>query len=245
MNQPIGGARRGAELWCLYVLVDVNDDVCQGGTDHPWEDDSVEIYLDGGGERAQQYDGNDYQYVFRWDDSALHVGARSAPLDPNVRFATVRTSTGYRLEAAIPWSSLGGEVGVGRRFGLEVHVNDDDDGGDRDSKIAWNAARDDAWENPQAFRSVELSNEGRATFTLDVAPSYVPLLDGNLDDSFLKFAPQSIARRLRGTVPFLPAICPPAGGRSTILCISTYSSKWRTTESSATAMARTLGKTTR
>jgi oligosaccharide reducing-end xylanase len=36
-------------------------------------------------------------------------------------------------------------------LGLDVHVDDDDDGGDRDGKLTWKAKQDDAWQNPSLF----------------------------------------------------------------------------------------------
>ena len=54
---------------------------------------------------------------------------------------------GYILTATIPLQ----EVGIRKRFefGINVEVNDDDDGGNRDAKHAWVAAEgvDDAWNN--------------------------------------------------------------------------------------------------
>jgi hypothetical protein len=39
----------------------------------------------------------------------------------------------------------------GVSIGFDVQVNDDDGGGQRDSKLAWNAVEDDAWQNTRAF----------------------------------------------------------------------------------------------
>ena len=41
-------------------------------------------------------------------------------------------------------------------FGLDVQVNDDDGGGDRDSKLTWNAKTDNAWENPRVFGMAQI-----------------------------------------------------------------------------------------
>jgi subtilisin family serine protease len=187
----------------LYVLVDVNDQSRVRDSVHPWEDDSVEIYLDGAGERSAQYDGNDYQYVFRFRDAQTHVGVRSARADPGVRSMLVATSSGYRLEAAIPWNGLGSPAGLGRLLGLDVHVNDDDDGSTREGKIAWSASVDNGWEDPRAFRAVALSaDDGRQTYVaqLPSAPP-LPLLDGQRDESFLRSAAHPVARLLRGAAP--------------------------------------------
>ena len=52
---------------------------------------------------------------------------------------------------------LGTTPTVGKKIGLDVHVNDDDDGGDRDTKIMWFGTRDIAWQQPSAFGTAELA----------------------------------------------------------------------------------------
>ena len=74
-----------------------------------------------------------------------------------VQYVMTRTEQGYRLETKIPWSTLGVKPAVGSRIGLDVHVDDNDKGGKRDSKITWHARQDDAWENPQRFGNAELA----------------------------------------------------------------------------------------
>lgn len=189
----------------VYLFVEVNDDALVNEVGFPWEDDSVEIYLDGDAAHLEQYDDNDFQYVFRWRDPEVHVGVRSAPPDPSVRFAQVRTASGYALEVAVPWSGLGGQAEVGRRLGMDVHVNDDDDGGQREAKIAWAAEVDDAWEHPSAFLPLVLEGTPPSTLlTVIPAAAPLPLLDGRRDEQFLRSPSQPIGRPVRGS-PASPA----------------------------------------
>src|SRR5690606_19382855 len=44
----------------------------------------------------------------------------------------------------------------GHVIGFDVAVNDDDGGGTRDNKIAWNSTIDDGWQNPSVFGELEL-----------------------------------------------------------------------------------------
>jgi hypothetical protein len=48
-------------------------------------------------------------------------------------------------------SSVG--LPIGQRFGFDIHINDDDDGGDRDTKWGWYAptGNDSSWQNPSLF----------------------------------------------------------------------------------------------
>ena len=74
-----------------------------------------------------------------------------------VQYAFARTDKGYRLEVKLPWSTLGTTPAAGKKIGLDVHVNDDDDGGDRDTKIMWFGEHDVAWQQPSAFGTAELA----------------------------------------------------------------------------------------
>ena len=62
-----------------------------------------------------------------------------------------RSNHGMVLEAAIPWQALGVHPMQGHPIGIDIQVNDDDNGNERDSKLAWHAKNDDAWKNPQRF----------------------------------------------------------------------------------------------
>lgn len=143
----------------LYLLVDVVDDARYNDSQAEWwEDDGVEIYLDGNLSRGTTYDGvDDYQLLFRWHDDTVQIGPNSAPLPIGLRFQQVDTSNGYRVAVAIPLTAVGMNPKVGDTFGLDVHVLDDDDGGGREHKLAWHTVVDDSWFNPSRFGVVELA----------------------------------------------------------------------------------------
>lgn len=147
----------------LYVFVEVVDDrvVLDDYGRIPWEDDAVEIFLDGDERPSSRYDGvDDVQIVFRPRDPSLHLGVRSAPVRPSsIRFNTLRTDTGYQVEVAIPWWAVGAAWRKDRVFGLDVHVDDDDDGGTRDHKLTWSSVDDTAWHRPDRFGRVRLSTD--------------------------------------------------------------------------------------
>ena len=60
-------------------------------------------------------------------------------------------------EISVSLSSLG--LSPEERFGLDVQINNDDDGGDRDSKWAWFAPsyQDNSWNNPSLFGTAVLA----------------------------------------------------------------------------------------
>ena len=136
----------------LYLLVGVTDDnLVHDGL--LWDDDDgVALMIDGDYSRGASYDGaNDFELGFRWNDLTIATGTDSAPVPAGAEFAIVETDGGYRLEVKLPLAKLGITPGYGRLFGLDVHINDDDDGGPRDGKMAWWATAGNSEPYPNAF----------------------------------------------------------------------------------------------
>ncbi|MDI9432844.1 MAG: sugar-binding protein [Planctomycetota bacterium] len=135
----------------LYVLVEVADDDLRSDSAEFWLDDGVEIFLSADNRRLGAYGDNDYQYYFKWHPRSPVMGESKHEKTDGVEFAFAGTDAGYRLEVRFPWAMLGATPSAGTTIGFDVQVNDDDGGGDRNSKIAWNAVQDDAWQNTRAF----------------------------------------------------------------------------------------------
>ena len=139
----------------LYILVDVTDDDLQNDSEEFWLDDAVEIFIDADNSKRGSYDDNDFQYHFGWDATSPVLGESQHGNMQGVEAAFARTTAGYRAEIRFPWTTLGTRPKVGMPIGLDVQVNDDDGGGDRDSKIAWRAPQDDAYLHPRVFGAVQ------------------------------------------------------------------------------------------
>jgi hypothetical protein len=140
----------------IYALVIVKDEALRADSGMPssWNDDSVEFYVDGDNSKGATVDENDHQYCFRWNTTvetprANHHGEPSLV---GVEYAVVTTADGYLFEIRIPWTSImGGPPVAGQLIGIEVWINDDDDGGDRDSQISWYGTDGGAWNNPSLW----------------------------------------------------------------------------------------------
>lgn len=141
----------------LYVLVDVTDDKLVNDSDDFWLDDTVEVFLDADNSKSNSYDEDDYQYNFSWDSSSPTLGETKHDKTEGVKYAFAKTDAGYRLEVKLPWSTLGTDPQTASQIGLDVHVNDDDDGGDRDTKLMWCTMEDNAWQRPDALGTGELA----------------------------------------------------------------------------------------
>lgn len=150
-----GWDEKGLNLW-----VGIHDDQFVKDSEQPWADDSIEIYIDANGSRQEKFDGlDDFQMTFRMKDKSISLGGSSPQKDIRaIRYNMVKTNTGYRLEASIPWHLLNVKPQVGLRMGFDIQVNDDDNGHLRDAKISWNAAMDQAWKNPRLFGQIVLAD---------------------------------------------------------------------------------------
>lgn len=142
----------------LYVLVMVyNEPFYERHDDSSdiWHDDTIDLLFDVGNEQTTSYDANDYHVLLRYNyynTDAVVLGANSATglwvsYCSNLGLETPTTEITY-YEAKIRLSSIGLEPG--QPFSMDVQINDDDDGGNRDSKWSWHAPanQDLTWTDP-------------------------------------------------------------------------------------------------
>ena len=121
----------------LYVIVDMTDDSLQNDSASSWQDDSVEVYFDGGNTKVNTpLSGDDHQYTFGWTTDDIQ-GTNVQGATEGIEHAQVDTDTGWRIEIKMPWLSIqGAEPQAGDLIGIDCYYNDDDDGGDsRENKL--------------------------------------------------------------------------------------------------------------
>jgi len=141
---PLDDPANGSGVWKalydsenLYVLVDVTDDSLHNDSDGSWQDDSVELYFDGGNTKLNTpLAGDDHQYNFGWTTDEIQ-GTNIDGYTDGIEHAQVDTDTGWRIEIKLPWLSIWGVVPqAGDLIGIDCYYNDDDDGGDsRENKM--------------------------------------------------------------------------------------------------------------
>ncbi len=144
----------------LYILVMVDDSSAnQGDSPQLRDDDSIEIFIDGDNSNFDTYGDPDDRYfriaLIGSDGTVPHSnespnprienGENSANLPANVEFATGLATgpisianPGQRLdvyEVKLELASFG--ITPGQPFGIEVQINDDDNGEIRDLKWGW------------------------------------------------------------------------------------------------------------
>jgi hypothetical protein len=127
----------------LYVLVDVNDESLVQDSGSAWDDDRVSVYLDGDNSKDSATNAsakNDFQFNFRWNNGVVESPSEwYLGLTTGVTYAIAKTPTGYRLEILFPWATInsGKTPQEGQLIGFDVGIDDDDDGGSRDTQLAW------------------------------------------------------------------------------------------------------------
>lgn len=138
----------------LYALYQLQDDADRRDSAENWNDDSVELYLDMSGDRGLAYRDDDLHYIVSRDAKRLTETAHGRT--DGVRAAAADTQTGYAVELAVPWTTLQTRASAGSRFGLDVMLNDDDNGGKRDAQMSWNSPDTKAWRHPNRFGTAVL-----------------------------------------------------------------------------------------
>jgi hypothetical protein len=159
----------------LYLLIEVNDDVLVQDSDaaQGWLDDRIEVFIDGDNSKdAAQDTKNDYQYCFRWNHGQVETPVewyRSPGSLAGVQYGIVTTPTGYLVEIKLPWQTMiGSSAKPGQLFGIDVTIDDDDDGGDRDTQVAWYLTSGDP-HRPSMWGTAILAETGKPADRLYVA----------------------------------------------------------------------------
>lgn len=184
----------------LYLFVQVEDDslVVDGSkgpsvpddAKEPWEDDSIEIFLDGDRMPATGLldNVNDGILQIRFGENFVRSPdadrvSRVVPV-PGYQVAWQVASNGYSFEAFFPAQQLGVDPKPGRAILIDLHVNDDD-AGDLEFKSRWKTS----WASKvnQTFNNKELW--GQATFVAEALQPRIeiprmspPTIDGNAQD---------------------------------------------------------------
>ncbi len=141
----------------LYVIVDIVDDSLANDSTGAWQDDSVELYFDGGNSKeSTPLSGDNRQYTFGWGTDEIQ--GTNTQLE-GVETAQVDTETGWRIEIKLPWLTL---QGAGPQpydlIGIDCFYNDDDDGGDsRENQIFTFATDGSAWNDASQWGTAILA----------------------------------------------------------------------------------------
>lgn len=110
-----------------------------------WQDDNLEIFIDGNNSKLDSYDGVDDRHILipllasptdpSSNGTVFVTGSNSAAI-PDFEFFTCLCSDGqHTWEVKLPLAEL--NINKDEPFGLDIQIDEDNDGGARDAKWAW------------------------------------------------------------------------------------------------------------
>ena len=169
MTSPLDTKILWNALWdeeYLYFMLEIKDDlfITDSGEDY-FQDDCIEFWLDGNNSKDEEIDHqSDFGLQFRYHPVTVSEPVRiSIGPDENaddIIQAAKFTGEGWRFEVAIPLEILGTQACDSTLIGFDIDYNDDDDGGDRDSKLKTYAQFDDSWQHPSEWAVGMLTGSG-------------------------------------------------------------------------------------
>ncbi|MGI5282570.1 endo-1,4-beta-xylanase [Nonomuraea polychroma] len=136
-----GATARVRSLWSgstLYVLAQVADPTLSEESPNPWEQDSVEIFVDPGNGKTKGYTDDDGQYRVSFSGHVTVGGTfDAAGVKDNVTAVAKTVPGGYVVEAAIKLPTI--TLAEGTLLGFDVQVNDAT-GTAHTGAVTWNDA---------------------------------------------------------------------------------------------------------
>ena len=124
----------------LYFSAKVYDKEAKNDSKNPEDDDSVEFFIDPNNSRSKTLDkSNDFHFIFSRNGDKASLGrgtSKKKKLD--IPFDVEEKYDGYEIHAKILWKDLGIKPAVKEKLGMDVIINDDDDGGKSDARLGWN-----------------------------------------------------------------------------------------------------------
>jgi endo-1,4-beta-xylanase len=149
-----GATARVRVLWDeghLYLFAKVSDALLSAASANPWEQDSVEIFVDQNNAKTTYYEADDGQYRVSYQNAQSFAGAASPA---TFGTATRAVAGGYIVEAAI---ALDSPNYAGRLIGVDLQVNNDGTGtGVRSSVATWSDESGFAYLDPSRFGVIRL-----------------------------------------------------------------------------------------
>ncbi|WP_228586874.1 endo-1,4-beta-xylanase [Alkalibacterium sp.] len=147
----------GRVLWDeenLYVLVEVTTPSIDVTGEEPWEQDSVEVFIEESNQQAESYSGGARHY--RVNAEGLETSGEWTEYN-SFSSRIIVTDEGYSAELVVPWEEI--TPVVGDKVGFDLLINGAQ-AGSRESVSVWNDLSGQAYQEPAVFGELELLGEG-------------------------------------------------------------------------------------
>ncbi|AGC67677.1 endo-1,4-beta-xylanase [Thermoclostridium stercorarium subsp. stercorarium DSM 8532] len=141
----------------LYVLIKVNDTQLDKGSPNPWEQDSVEIFIDENNAKTSFYEEDDGQYRVNFENE---TSFNPESIAGGFESAAEVSGTNYTLEVKIPFRTV--KPVSNMQIGFDVQINDGKNGV-RQSIATWNDPTGNAWQDTSVFGILTLKSKNPVT----------------------------------------------------------------------------------
>jgi len=129
----------------LYVLFNVKDTQLDKGSPNPWEQDSVEIFIDENNAKTSFYQDDDGQYRVNYENE---TSFNPESIAEGFESAVEVSGTNYTLEVKIPFRTI--KPTGNMQIGFDLQINDGNNGA-RQSIATWNDLTGNGWQDPSVF----------------------------------------------------------------------------------------------
>ncbi|UOQ49858.1 endo-1,4-beta-xylanase [Gracilibacillus caseinilyticus] len=134
----------------LYVLVQVSDAQPDKSSENPWEQDSVEVFIDENNGKTAFYEKDDGQYRVNFDNE---TSFNPTSIAEGFESATHVSDNGYMVEMKIPLRHI--SPANKQKIGFDVQINDGADGA-RQSAATWNDTTGAGFQDTSVFGELTL-----------------------------------------------------------------------------------------
>ena len=150
-----GSTARVKALWDkgqLYLFAHVSDTLLSTAATNPWEEDSVEVFLDQNNNKTSTYEPDDGQFRVNYENTQTFGGSASAA---RLTSATKVVPGGYDVELAITFDAI--TPAPGTFIGFDFQVNNDELGnGVRSSVVTWSDPTGQSFQNTSRLGVLKL-----------------------------------------------------------------------------------------
>ncbi len=134
----------------LYVLVEVNDSSFDKSNENPWEQDSIEVFVDENNGKTPSYEDDDGQYRVNFDNE---TSFNPEAIAEGFESSTHQSGSSYTVELKIPFKTVTPEKD--HTIGFDVQINDAVDGA-RQSAATWNDTSGVGYQDTTVFGELTL-----------------------------------------------------------------------------------------